>query len=520
MSPTTMSKKTTSLFATLHASIQDYSIGKEPYTTAFKKLHPHPKTILAGFKAWAPTPEECIARLDHHRADSMFITATALIARRAGEALPDWFLAYMPLAALVHDENVPHHDTLEAFDGLGDALIDEAISLSFEHENFRHQSAVILIPRLEDQAIFARQLTSLTETCSARDVAHCLEQAVDRAMPLVHGMWSAQKSNPLLVLLLMLANQRHAAEDDDVYLEALGDKLKGIRELAQLGISKRGGQARELLERGVKARKKAVREWCADQLAAIGDASEELPELNAFEQLDEAAQRTMQERVDALYQKKTATWNSWVKKEVSSAPMTWMHATLALFEENPDFIHRWAVFKFLLTHKETAAHHEQMWSVYLHHLARAPNLTSNHTRWHLNKHFGLIPREYEPEVLEYALMGATAPMSIPMLEHYFDRCPYSPDMFVMSLKHKSKKVRDAALSKIYLWSEDTDALPIVALLAERKKATRKYAAEALFKMPIEAVAPHLNMLQAHLDKEKDVGVLGALNAIVARITAT
>lgn len=503
-------------FDALRESINNYSIGTAPFASTLKALQPHLDTLLDDFKAWAPDPEGYVAQVDKRHGYPLIVVATATLTRRSGIALPSWFLPHVKLAAFsTHDSTVS--DLRDAFAGLDSALIVEAMHTAFTHDYFSERSAAAFVTLIEEPQSFGQMVRVIAEKLLPDNCARCLEHDIDRAMPILHAIHQENPSASSLNVLLRVANKRRSGDDDDAYLEGLGHKLKGLRELAQLGLSQRGGQARELLERGVKARKKAVREWCAAQLEALGDAPEELPELNAFEQLDEAAQHAMKERIDALYQKKPVTWNSWIKKEVSGAPMAWMHATLALFADNPDFIHRWAVFRTLLTHKETAAHHEQMWSVYLHDLARHPGLTSNHTRWHLKKHFGLIPGAYEDEVLEHALMGATAPMSIPMLEHYFDRCPYSPDMFVMSLKHKSKKVRNAALSSIHRWNEDTNAQPIVALLAERKKATRKYAAEALFKMPVKAVASHVEVLRTQLDKEKDEGVQGALTAAIARI---
>ena len=238
---------------------------------------------------------------------------------------------------------------------------------------------------------------------------------------------------------------------------------------------------------------------------------------NRFESLSDDEKAAICAELDALYQKKPVAWKKWLKSRVAPDPMLWMHATIHAFEQNPEFIHRWAVFQRLLTDPVTSAQHQAMWTAYLHHLAHNRRLKNSHTQWHIKKHFTLIPREYEQAVLDQALLGASGPMTVPMLEHYYAvRCS-TPAVFVQSLKHKSKKVRDAALQAAHRWPADADPALIVALLKERKKDTRLYAAMALANLPLDRIRTQREALQGFADKEKVAAVSDALTGLIARI---
>jgi len=225
----------------------------------------------------------------------------------------------------------------------------------------------------------------------------------------------------------------------------------------------------------------------------------------------------MGEELDAIYQKKAAVWKKWMTQKVVDDPMTWLLITLWLFEENPEFIHRWKVFETLLTHDVTRSHHEALWSVYLHRLAHNPKLKNSHTQWHLKNHFELIPREFEQVVLDHALLGASGPMTVPMLVHYFAVRICTPEVLVMSLRHKSKKVRDAAVTGACNWPVAEAAGSVVALLGERKKDTRLYAAMALKNIPVACVAPYQAVLEEATVKEKYDVVSESLRSVLGSI---
>ncbi len=504
----------TAFFDDLRQRINGYSIGNTPYTTTLEELEPHKSTILDDFKAWAPSPERCIEQFESNHAYSAIALAVASLATD----LPDWFLPYLAMTTYNIRENA-NEARIKAFEGQDDSFIAEAIRSTVETDYFSQQSAVSILPCIRDQQVFAQTLRFAMEQLSSKELAPLLKHDIERAIPIVKDAYDEEKEPPTLVLWLLLSNMRQHSDDDAAYLEGLGHKIKSIRELAQLGVSNQGAKARKLLEQGVKARRKAVREWCSTQLEVIGedeDESNTSSSANTFEQLDEKEQEAITTRIDDLYQKDRKHWKKWVDKEVIQDPLLWMHATLSLLGENPDFIHRWAILSFLLTHDKTKPQHQPMWAAYLHHLARNPRIKSSHTQWHLKKHFELIPAEYEQEVLDHALLGANAPMTVPMLEHYFAVRLCSPKILELSITHKSKKVRDAAVKGASFWPEDADATPIIKLLGARKKDTRLYAAECLFKMPLSVVSPHIEALQAHADKEKVDEVTSALEAVIAR----
>jgi|GEM_PF-5760924 len=511
----TVTEPTDTLFAALHQAIEDRSIGREPYATTLEKLEPHTEQLLDLFKAWAPSVEDCLKRLEDRRADSILVMATADIVDASKGTLPDWFLPYLTLVPL-GGRFLPTERALELLEGMDDEVLAHTIELTIKREYFARSIALGLILRIEDQATFERIVKFVASDESADKLEPVFSDAIDRVMPILRAKWKEHPTPNTIQLCLRLANRRSSPKDDDLYIDGLGHKLKGIREYAQVGLSNRGEDARALLERGVTARRKAVREWCTAQLQVLGQATDDSATEDRFASLSEEEQEAMGEKIDALYNAKKGAWTKWLNSDVKADPMLWLRATLALFAKNPDFIHRWQVFRVLCTAEQTAEHHEELWGVYLAHLAREPKLKSNHTRWHLEKHFALVPSEFEKEVFGKALLNATAPMSVPMYVHYFSSRFCEPALFVDALEHKSKKVRDAALERASIWPEDEDAGAVVALLAKRKKGTRQYAAEALELMPEESVRPHLESIATYTENEKVDDVKAALEAVLSK----
>lgn len=523
-----MSKKIHNLFNTLHKTINDYSIGQEPYDTTLKKLATHKNTLLQHYLTWAPTPAQLLERCDHHKADPILITAVAHLTIEAQKPITDEFLPYLALIPLVAPY-APTNDVIRIFQDIDQTHITTAVETTFEHEDSHLNAALSLIPLISDEATFNKLTQLALEDASPEQIANGLQASAKRAFAVARqAQQQGDDSNFMMNVVLRLGNQCASIPDQDVYIEALGHQLNTFKELAQLGISNQGANARALLEQGAKSRKKATKTWCKQQLAIIGDApttqtteavDQHAPNAtaNAFEALDEEAQLAVLKRIDALDKLKDATWKKWLKNEVAPNPMVWMLGTIRLFADNPEDIHRWKIFQTLLTHDTTKAHHEALWSVYLHHLARNPSLKNTHTQFHIKKHFKLIPRPIEQTVLDHALLGASAPMTIPMLEHYYAVRLCSPDILMMGIIHKSKKVRDAALNGAHFWPSDVDAQAIVELLNARKKDTRLYAAKALTTIPNDCVAPHKDTIQALVEKEKYDDVSEAINTLLTQL---
>lgn len=508
------------LFSEIHTSIADRSIGREPYSTTREKLQPHTEQLLEAFQQWAPDVEGLLKRLEDRRADMILIMAIADLVNERGDSLPEWFLPYVQLIPL-GARFVPEDRAFELLKDLGDDALAKSIEVTFEREYFARSIAFSLISLIEDGSKFEHIVKVVSSKSSPDKMADALSHSVDRALPILRQKWKENPTNDgCMTTCLLLANMRESQEDDDLYIDGLGHRLKAIRAYAQLGLSNRGEGARTLLERGVKARRKAVREWCAAQLEVLGQTTADPATEDHFASLSEAEQEAMGERIDALYNADKKAWTKWLKSEVAADPMLWLHATLALFSKNPQFIHRWQVFKTLCTTDHTKAHHKEMWSVYLAFLAKEPRVKDSHTQWHLEKHFALVPSEYAQEIFDQALFNATAPMSVPMYVHYFTSGYCTPALLVAGLQHKSKKVRDAAIKASSKWPSSEDGEAVVALLGERKKGTRQYAGEALAKMPRESVEPHIGAIAAALDGEKVDDVKSALESVLSKYDAS
>ena len=511
------------LFDELCAAIADHTIHHHTFDAVRDRLSSHdPAELLAAFRAWEPLQDPKLKSDDARYPIQQVIAAIALHVReRADTALPDWFLPHLKSLPQAN-RFLPEDLIISLVKETGDEGMVEAIEQVIDHHFFARHITPQLALHIEDEERFAHAISIIADDLLPENFAPLVEGHADRVIPIIaRKRVEEQDSEGLQTLHVMLANQRCSQEDDDLYLELLGHRLKGMRQQAQFGVDARGEQGRSVLERGVGARKKAVREWCQTQLAILdkaageGDRREEPPD--TFAQLDEATRAQICEEIDDLYQKNKKVWTKWIDKKVAADPMLWLRATLALFEKNTSFIHRWAVFKTLLTHEKTKAHHEAMWRLYLHHLARNPTLSDSYEQWHIKKHFDYIPASFAQEVLEHALLGANGPMTTPMFEHYFAAKLCSPSLLPIAIKHKSKKVRDAAIKAAPYWPTTGDASPVAALLEERKKATRQYAAEALFRMPLESAAPQLEALKNRLENEKDSVVQGAIDAAISRI---
>jgi len=85
-----------------------------------------------------------------------------------------------------------------------------------------------------------------------------------------------------------------------------------------------------------------------------------------------------------------------------------------------------------------------------------------------------------------------------------------------ALTYPSKSVRESAIKYAGRIAFD-DISPILAELDSRKKGARLVAAEALFKMPLELITPHVKGLNEHLESEQADEVKGALKSVIARI---
>lgn len=464
-------------FEKLHAVILDRSIGANPYRTVIAELRPHHTTLLEGFRAWAPSPHMCLKRLDHYRADPLLITATATIVRAQNRPLPLWFQKYLPLVPLA-SRRVPAAEALDLFSGVHDNLIARSIDITFHHEHFARDLAMRLVTRIQNQTTFERYVRIIAEDSSPREFAPCLISAIDRSSELLRDLWREEYYAGYLVLLLLLANQRCASEDNSIYLEGLGHTNPTIREYAQLGLSRRGEEARPLLERGRRSLRITTREWCKQQLAHLDNKPLDLrtPHSEALAHLHVI---TVMNRIDSLYELKQPAWVQWLQNEVVEDPMLWMRTTITLFEENPEFIHRWAIFKMLLTHELTAPHHKEMWHIYLHHLAHNPTLTHNNIAWNLKQHLEWLPETFARDVLEHALQDTSGPMSTLMLEYYFEQGYCSPMTMVMGLEHREAQVRNAAVAAAKHWPLEEDVYPVLALLQSRRRASRHCARQAL-----------------------------------------
>lgn len=516
-----MTKQLSLHFDELCASIADHTIAHHTFDAVRKRLSRHdPATLLEAFREWEPLQSSELKGEKARYPVQQIIAALGAIASEEDTPLPDWFLPHLKTLPPAN-RFLPRELIISLVKEAGDEGIVEAIEEVIAHHFFARDLTPLLALEIQDEAAFAHAIGLIADDLLPKNFAPLVEGHADRVIPIIAKKRAEeQDSEELQTLHVLLANQRCSQEDDDLYLELLGHKLKGMRQQAQFGVDARGAQGRAVLERGVKARKKAVRTWCATQLQILDTTDQSAPELNTFEQLDEEARDKICARIDELYEKKASTWKAWITKEVSPDPMLWLHATIALFEKNTSFIHRWAVFKMLLTHEKTAEHHEAMWRTYLHHLARNPALSDSYEQWHIKKHFDLIPAAFEQEVLEHALYGANGPMTIPMFEHYFAVKLCSPKMLPIAIEHKSKKVRDAAIKAASYWPEEEDGAAIVALLDSRKKATRQYAAEALFTMPVASVSSHQEALRAKLSSEKDEAVQGAVQATLSKLEGT
>lgn len=429
---------------------------------------------------------------------------------------PPWFHTYLPLVPLA-SRRVPTAEALDLFDEANDALIARAIHITFQHEHFARDIAMRLVTRLQRQDTFERYVKFIADGSSPREFAPCLISALDRAADLLRDLWHEEHYTGYLILLLLLANQRIHRADDGIYLEGLGHPNDAIREYAQQGLVRRGEVARPLLDRGRRSFRTSTREWCKSRLEQLDVISrEDAPIQNTRSAMKALEAIALMNRIDSLHELKPPAWTQWLEREVAPDPLPWLHATIALFEETPEFIHRWAVFRALLTHEATASHHQVMWRIYLKHLAHTPTLTHSHTQWNIRQHFALIPEDDAQVAMEQALFDASGPMSVIMLEHYFSTGACSAKLLPRGLSHRSQAVRELAIAAASHWPPEGDAACVVALLKSRKKVIRRSAAEALARMPRAHHLAHHDTLKTSLTRERDEATRSALISILMK----
>lgn len=500
-----------------------HTSGNGDVTQLIASLTPHSEHLLDAFKQWARPVEAMIEAVEFqgNRPDPLITTAVATILRSSSsQNLPSWFEAYLPITVLV-PRGVDVDMVLALFEGVPEEIVARAIEVNISHF-FYHDIGLHLLKNIHSEEAFQALIETTLARVSASDSAHILAALDERVITTLKKVWAATPENTNVTkTLLMVATLQHSVAIPEVYLHTLGHKTKAMRELAQSGISQLGPNAQPMLEEGVKARKKAVREFCATQLELIRTGVLNAPSVSPLEQLSELEQKAMRDRVLEIMELKLTDKKiaSWLKKEVAPEPMTWLLATLAIFDENHARESTWKLLHLLVTHTATKEHHEEMWSAYLSCLAHS-QISDNYKQWHIKKHFQNIPAAFEQRVLDHALLAAAGPMTVPMLEHYFARRYCTPRQLIAALTHSSKKVRDAAMGAARYWPPGEDAAAVVALLDERKKVTRQVAAKALSSIPSECVSPHLDTLQTAAKNEQDEITRDALDALCARLLKT
>ncbi len=409
---------------------------KELYESIEKPLRSHHRTLLEAFRQWAPEIDQVPKFKPFGEPQRVHVVAmvTALVVgERAGKSgLPPWFLPYLQL--------VPYLEIYDCFPPcqracalLPPAMLREAILGA--QERWSNTYAIALLSCIPEDA---ETITDVVGKLSVgerqtEDISFKLHTIGAPLLPAIEAVWADDLWKYHAIALLMALHRLKLPSSAALYVRALGHRSKPVRAFAQTGLADLGGSARAALEAGVKARKKAVRVFCSDQLALLGPAGDgedatEAPAASGFQGLPPEEQTRMLERIDAVREQEKL--RPALFKQMNDAPALWFEAMVIVLGNSvgrDDIQHLIAA---TLRRPAFSAHLPTFWGVYLRFLSRH-NISDSYNHWQLMKHIATIPQDLDPGIYERAYLGAAGPFTTKLLPHYFTHVrPPSPALMV------------------------------------------------------------------------------------------
>jgi hypothetical protein len=525
-----------------HDNLPENTFHSTDYDKIRDTFTPHASELLDAFEQWDISLDMVDDSNRSFASKQPYLYIILAIAELTPEELPEWFMPYVLrlcmlerlkfvyqvkrlIARLPEETIIAHILTNEVRGKWSKNLCLTLLDLiKDEREVSRILDLVVLdihtaLSYVDDSGFRHTHSAGLGE-----DGVQRLAHAGPRVRELLEAKMAPDLHADVALTIVMLGRHGYAPDSAPTYVAALAHKSKEVQQLAISSLGYLGVRARPALEEGAKSKKKSVKEFCAHLLSLLPAHD---PDDDPFLALDDLAQRqlitqltnlhTLRKQDRDLFSKYKApkSWKQFFEEEAAANPRLYLSALSWNY-----LARRFSTYMYVVMLQDEAfADHElEGWIMFM----RAYVQTSIKDNYSIKMEAKLIdklPAKHRAEVLAAVLPTGYGTMMVKLLPVYLSSHPIvDSNIYMRALTYPNKPVRQSAIAHAGKIAFD-DISPILAELDASRKGSRLVAAEALFKMPLKLIAPHLNMLQAHLDKEKDVGVQGALNAVVARITS-
>ncbi len=307
----------------------------------------------------------------------------------------------------------------------------------------------------------------------------------------------------------------------ELYILGLAHKSKPVRESAEVALRDLGELARPALESNKDAKKKAVREVCQAQLAAL-DATSAEPELTMSDE-EVQAHRERMEKLEGVMKNYSAA-NRFLR-QIQSDRLLWFEAACEIFAAQAPAYYAIYTFKqsVYIFHEHIEAP-VPFWSTCFSTLAHLHAKLRAYEKREMIKLFSPMPMDMTEEVMLKPLRGATGTLAPELLEFYIKRSE-SPDLDVLinHLQHKSKPARQTSMDALKVWFERADEAhardaleKLVSLVTSKQKHTRELTSQLLATLDAGLLEPHIKLFEKARDKERSADVLNALDTVLRK----
>lgn len=487
-------------------------------------LKAHKTHLMSAFELWKPSVEDLAGEPGFMSRLRVSPQALVLYTAQHSRTFPDWFVDYMVCVLTIRREDlIP--DIKKVCAKLSDEALLALMTRGYVSSSWDKNVSLSMLDLFDDQGhcVTVVEMMMIHTVSGRRDYT-----SIHGVRTGVYGVLDAEASCAALIrsgecvaeacrqlwdvdlgersrVIYHVLKEFYGLENADVLVEMLGHAPKDLHKDIQYQILKLGRDAEEALRKGKKAKKKAVKTFCAQQLDALERG--EVYELNVFEKLPREARLEMLATLvthlnDFTHENKAKKRNQWarfIKKTASRDPLLWCYASMYQLENRPGYVIGLYVFD-LITHVEMAGIKDQLWLLFLHKLCRVV-FEESYTGGDLIRHVESCPLELKTEHLSELMFGAEGSLMKRVYSYYFATLKMcDPRILCQALAHNSKVAREAAITGALNLKDDPSG--VVALLQSRKKATRLCAIQALGLLDVTMLAGHKADLETARSTEK------------------
>ena len=507
------------------------------------KLEPDAAALLEAFAQW-DIPLKKLDEDNGMRSSQPYQLIVLMLAELATQnpdtSLPDWFLPYVFRLCTLRDrlDLTTRIETLFKQLPPSSNWVDY-IQLNPVRAGWQTNQCMTLLDLIDDEEELSRILdkvmldahTTFSYTNEDGFLTHhsgCDVDSLVRRLvisgPNIRARLEAHMAPDLPLtaaqVIMHLSRLVNSPASATMYVTALGHKSKEIQELASSALTYLGARARPALEEGTSAKKKNVRQFCEHLLSLLPeqpvvDPFLDLDESDRYDLIELLLQNVLLTREESAQWGKGKTPEKWqtLITRAAANPTLHLSALSSIYFATRDSI---GLLEATLRDEAFADQQLYGWTAFMRALVQA-YIKDSYTKRFAVKEFYKVPGAHVKPILKEVLATGFGPIMVDLLPIYLEDCTIDdPEIYLRALTSSSKAVRELAIKKANRIAFEDISL-IVKELDGGTKNSRLAAAEVLSKAPVAIVTPHLDAIAKHLDKEKDAGVQGILEATIARV---